>query len=112
MCNQQVTLSISYIQNKLGSSETIQEESFFINQESELIERLRYSPTNIKNIYLFLNSLKSIFMNKLINVRYFHLLNFSIHQFHFSKNKNTINPPFLYQDTYNYQYKEIEINPY
>jgi hypothetical protein len=33
------------------------------------LERLRYSPTNSKNIYLYLNTLKRFFKNKLINVR-------------------------------------------
>jgi len=33
------------------------------------LERLRYSPTNSKNIYLYLNTLKRFFKNKFINVR-------------------------------------------
>lgn len=35
----------------------------------QVLERLRYSPTNSKNIYLYLNTLKRFFQNKLINVR-------------------------------------------
>ena len=53
-------------------------------------------------------------MKKLINIRFFNLLNFSIHHLHFSTNKNTINPPYLCQETNNYQSKSKskEINPY
>jgi len=42
------------------------------------LERLRYSPTNSKNIYLYLNTLKRYFKNKWINVRLNKLYNLSI----------------------------------
>ena len=48
--------------------------------------------------------------NKLINLRFFNLFNFSILNLQFAKNKNTINPPIRCRGTYNYQSKEI--NPY
>lgn len=101
MSHQQETKYLSTLNiniNRLGSSETTQEGSFIVLPH----ERLRYSPTNIKNKNLSLNSLKSLFMNKLLNVRKIHLSNLSIHQHHFSSisraqdaNNDKINPYWL-----------------
>ena len=83
MGNQQETKSLSQLNIKrVGSSETTQEGSFI--EQLKVKERLRYSPTNIKNNNLSLNSLKSLFMNKLLKVRKINLQNLSIHHHHFS----------------------------
>lgn len=64
------------------------------------LERLRYSPTNSKNIYLYLNILKIFIKNKWINVRLNKLCNLSIINNNYSTTKNNdhsnnINPNWL-----------------
>ncbi len=101
MSNQQETKSLSQLNIKrVGSSETTQEGSFI--EQLKVKERLRYSPTNIKNNNLSLNSLKSLFMNKLLKVRKINLQNLSIHHHHFSTisrhlvaNNDKINPYWI-----------------
>jgi len=92
--NQQETKSLKQI--KLGSSETIQEESLFFNL---IKERLRYSPINSKNIYLYLKSLKAFSFYKLINIKLNNLYNLSINVRHYNtKNNvqiNNINPYWI-----------------
>jgi hypothetical protein len=101
MSNQQETNSFSQLNIKrVGSSETTQEGSFIVL--SKVKERLRYSPTNFKNNNLSLNNLKSLFMNKLLNVRKNHLSHLSIHHHHFAtisrhqdENNDKINPYWI-----------------
>src|SRR5579859_4450305 len=81
--NQQETKSLKQI--KLGSSETIQEESLFFNL---IKERLRYSPINSKNIYLYLKSLKAFSFYKLINIKLNNLYNLSINVRHYNTKNN------------------------
>jgi len=78
------------------------------------LERLRYSPTNSKNIYLYLNTLKRFFKNKLINVRV--SLNTLFKPIINKNNKYTTQPwPFLAQAKRNKnissQKETVEINP-
>jgi len=94
--NQQETKSLNKF--KLGSSETIQEDSFFFNL---IKERLKYSPINSKNIYLYLKSLKAFSFYKLINVKLNNLYNLSINVRYYSHNTknnvqiNNINPYWI-----------------
>lgn len=98
MSNQQETFSLSKLKiQSLGSSETTQEGSF--NVLKIIIERLRYSPTNIKFIYLYLRSFILFFKNKYLNIKINKLLNLSIHHFStYSKNQS--------------ETKDKELNPY
>jgi hypothetical protein len=78
------------------------------------LERLRYSPTNSKNNYLYLNTLKRFFKNKLINVRL--SLNTLFKPIINKNNKYSTQPlPFLAQAKRNKiistQKETVEINP-
>jgi len=82
--------------------------------EKQGLERLRYSPTNSKNNYLYLNTLKRFFKNKLINVRL--SLNTLFKPIINKNNKYSTQPlPFLAQAKRNKiistQKETVEINP-
>lgn len=77
MSNQQETKS--FFKKKVGSSETKQEESFIVLHK--VINRLRYSPTNIQINNLYLTIFFKFIWNKLLNVR---LNNLSLYHRQFS----------------------------
>jgi len=56
------------------------------------IERLKYSPTNSKNINLYLNNLKTLFKDKLINVRLIKLYNLIFYNNNYLSTKINILP--------------------
>ena len=86
--NQQETKYLYDLNIKnLGSSETTQEGSFNQMVIKKIIERLRYSPTNIEFIYLYLSSFRLFFKNKYLNIK---INNLSINPF--SKRTHSSNP--------------------
>nr|YP_009517192.1 LAGLIDADG homing endonuclease [Blastosporella zonata]AYE93089.1 LAGLIDADG homing endonuclease [Blastosporella zonata] len=93
--NQQET-KYKYFLNikKLGPSETAQEGSFYLINKN--LERLRYSPTNIDFIYLYLSSFILFFKNKFLNIK---INNFSTN-------------PFSTKSSYPFEMVTKGINPY
>jgi LAGLIDADG endonuclease len=77
------------------------------------IERLKYSPTNSKNINLYLNNLKTLFKNKLINVRLIKLYNLIFYNY-LSTKINILPIQKIYKKDYNtdsINYYSNKINP-